>query len=459
MPMSNQARRWLLLVAATAGFAGTLVMLELILSHHNWRIDLTPERRFTLSDHARKLLAEIDQDVEVIAFLRSDDDRNSEVEDLLKRVHNVSRHVRYSVIDVNRNPAVARQYGVDRYGSLVVESNGRRQDVTGAREDLLMAAILQTTRPARKVVYFLTGHGEADLDSSDRHKGYSSARTALQHEFYDVQPLSLLGGHDVAADAAAVVVAEPRQDLLPTELTKLDAYTARGGGLLILLGADALPALRVLLETYGVRLDDGVIVDPENRLFAGDYLTITVPGLSAEHPVSAAARALPLFSQARAVSFVGTDPHVKGIEFMHTAPSSWRTPDAEVLRTGTATFTDGRDQPGPVSVGVSLMITTPGTEASAIPPARLIILGNCNFADNFFIEYLGNKDLLVNSVNWLAGEQALVGQRLPQRTAGINQFFVSAQQGRLALILGTIVEPLVVLAIGAAVFWRRRRGE
>ena len=50
----------------------------------------------------------------------------------------------------------------------------------------------------------------------------------------------------------------------------------------------------------------------------------------------------------------------------------------------------------------------------------------------------------MNSINWLAGEQELVGQRPQLRQPGVNQFFVSARQGRLAFILGTIVEPALI---------------
>jgi ABC-type uncharacterized transport system involved in gliding motility auxiliary subunit len=457
--MRGGVRQWLLVLAATIGFAGSLSTVQVILSHHNWRIDLTPEKRFILSEHARNLLAGLDRDIEITAFLRSDDPRNGEIEDLLQRVHNVSHHVHYAVVDVNRNPAVARQYGVDDYGSLVVESGGRRKAFANPEEDLLMEAILEVTRPGRKVVYFVTGHAEQDLNDTDRHNGYSSVGTALQGERYDVRPLSLLGNGGVPADASVVVIAGPRKDLLTAELTRLSAYIERGGSVLIMLDPDAAPRVGAFLDRYGVKVENGVVVDSENRLFAGDYLTITIPGLSDRHPVSAALKAAPLFSKARAVSFSGTASDIKGIEFLLTSPTSWRTPDSEVLRTGTATFVGGRDQRGPIPVGVSLLVkTSPGPAAApkATPPARLIILGDSTFANNFFLEYLGDKDLLVNSINWLADEQELVGQRPQARQPGVNQFFVSAQQGRLAFILGTIVEPAIVLVIGATIFLRRR---
>lgn len=86
----------------------------------------------------------------------------------------------------------------------------------------------------------------------------------------------------------------------------------------------------------------------------------------------------------------------------------------------------------------------------------MIVLGDSDFANNFFLEYLGDKDLMVNAINWLAGQEELVGARPQARQPGVNQFFVSARQGRLAFILGTIVEPVAFLFIGAAIFLRRR---
>jgi gliding motility-associatede transport system auxiliary component len=452
---------WALLLTATAGLAATLGMLQLILSHYTWRIDLTPEKRFTLSEHARRVLKGLDRDVHVIAFLRSDDARNAEIEDLLTRVRNASAHVQYNVVDVNRNPAVARQYGVDSYGSLVVESDGRRKDFANPREDILVEAILQVTRPTRKVVYFLTGHGEQDIDNSDRRRGYSNVRTALQREFYEVRSLNLLGEGQVPDDATVVVIAGPRKDLLTSELVKLETYMKRGGGLLVMLDPQTVPSLVAFLAGYGIKVGDDVVVDPENRLFAGDYLTMIVPGLSNQHPVTADLKSPPLFSQARSVRYVGAqDSGSRGIEFLQTAKSAWATTDTEVLRTGSGSFADGRDQAGPVSVGVSVLVANrphSGLPAAGSPGVmRVIALGDSDFANNFFIEYLGDKDLVLNAINWLAGQEELLGARPQLRQPGVNQFFVSARQGRLAFILGTLVEPALFLLVGAAIFLRRR---
>ena len=447
-------RQWLLLALTTVGLAGLLGMVQVVVSHFDWRLDLTPEKRYTLSEHAQRVLASLDHDVQVVAFLRADDERNADIEDLLVRVHKATPRVRYTIVDANRNPAVAREYGVESYGSLVVESEGRRKEFGNPREDLLMEAILQVTRPMRKVVYFLAGHGEQNLDDSDHQHGYSNAGAALRTEFYEVHGLDLSEGGGVPDDANALVIAGPRHDLLPGELQAIGAYVDRGGALLIMLDPQTAPSLVAFLRGYGVQVGDDVIVDPENRMFAGDYFTMTVPGRSERHPVSAELKTPPLFSQARSVRFVGAPrPGVKGIEFLTTASSGWSTPELAVLRAGSAEFVADRDQRGPIPVGVSLLV-----EGQTPPPrvARFIILGDSDFASNFFIEYLSDKDLLVNAVNWLVGQENLLGQRPQRQVPGVNQFFVSARQGRLAFLLGTIVEPAAFLFVGALVFVRRR---
>ena len=104
-----------------------------LLDARSWRLDLTPERRYTLSEHARQVLGGLDRDVRVLAFLRSQDPRNPLIEDLLRQVRAVGPRLRVDTVDVNRSPALAREYDVDSYGALVVESEGRRRVFSNPR--------------------------------------------------------------------------------------------------------------------------------------------------------------------------------------------------------------------------------------------------------------------------------------------------------------------------------------
>ena len=95
------------------------------------------------------------------------------------------------------------------------------------------------------------------------------------------------------------------------------------------------------------------------------------------------------------------------------------------------------------------VVTPPGAEPAQ---GRVVAYGNAEFANNFFIEFLGNKDLFVNTIAWLAHEPQSIAHRPEQQELGVSQFFVSAedeaQQVQLALFA----------TIGVALVLRQRWG-
>jgi ABC-type uncharacterized transport system involved in gliding motility auxiliary subunit len=300
-------------------------------------------------------------------------------------------------------------------------------------------------------VYFVTGHGEHRIGDRDRRRGYSYALVALIHELYEVEEIRLSADGEVPEDAAALVIAGAQRDLSSAVVRRIDAYVRRGGGLLVLLDPGDLPNLTGLLQRYGVAVSNEVVLDEQNRLFAGDFLTLLVPGRSTAHPVGAALQSPPLMSQVRAVTTVATEARAAGVDLLKTSPESWRTPDLEVLESGVGAYVAGRDTPGPVPVAVSVLV-----RSDVGSPGRVLVYGDSDFATNFFLGYLGNRDLFLNSVNWLAQEDTLVASRPPTELPGVNQFFLSASEGRRVFWIGTVVQPGLVLLSGLVVFgWRR----
>ena len=206
--------------------------------------------------------------------------------------------------------------------------------------------------------------------------------------------------------------------------------------MLVLLDPGQAPGLVAQLQHYGIVASDEIVLDPERRLFAGDLLTMLVPERSAAHPVSANLSGPPLLSALRPVRAAGGP----AIDLLSTSASSWRTPDRSPLTTGDGEFVAGRDTRGPVAVAAS----------TELP-------GDADFAANLLLDYGGNRDLLLNAVDWLAGEDSMIGSRPPRQLPGENQLFVSAAQGETIFWLGSLAQPAVVLLIGLTVVAVRRR--
>jgi ABC-type uncharacterized transport system involved in gliding motility auxiliary subunit len=456
--MTRARRRTVPLVVGTIGILGCAGVVLALTYRHNVRVDLTPERSYTLSTHAKKILDGLDRDVRITAFVRSGDPRTPSMKDLLWRVGARTPRVAYEFVDMNRSPARARQHGIERYGALVVESGGRRRDITNPSEGSLVSAILAVTRARERIVYFVTGHGEHAPGNSDRKSGCSIAMRTLEEELFRVRELPLVGPAGVPADATVVVVAGPRKDYLADEIARIEAYVARGGDLLLLLDPESPASVAALAASYGIVPLDEVVVDPDRRLAAGEGVTLLVSGLTPSFLVSGTLEAPPVFSYARPLRLEPREGAAP-IAFLQTSAASYTSApgaDAGAPPIG---------GPGARTVGAAVVVAPPtpsaagGANATAEgerAPGRVIVYGDADFATNGVIDYLGNKDLLVNSANWLARDDSLIAARAQQKEVGREQFFVTEAQGKMAFWLAAVAQPALFVAVGVGIFLRRR---
>jgi hypothetical protein len=436
--------RWLPLVVGTLGLFGCGILILLSTYRHNVRVDLSPQRSYTLSSHAKKILADLPRDVHMTVFVRSEDPRTPQLKDLLWRITHETPRVTYEFVDLNRSPALARQYGVDRYGAIVVECGGHRRDVSNPNEALLMGALLAVTRDRERMVYFVTGHGERSPDDSDRKSGLSGVKSTLEDDQFVVRTLPLMRTESVPIDATVVVMAGPRKDYLPGELTQLEGYLHRGGNLLLLVDPETPPSIAAFTASLGiVSTGDRVVVDPERRLAGGEGVTIMVADLLSSFLVSGTLEAPPVFSYARPLEIL-EPTSTSAIGFLKTSPASYAVAPADVRSEVAGRATSA------LVVGAAL-VPTPGRNG------RVIVIGDSDFATNGIIDYLGNKDLFVNAINWLARDESLLAARAQTKEIGREQFFVTETQGAWSFWLATVLQPAAFFAAGLVVFLRRRR--
>ena len=450
--------RWLQLLLATAGFAALLLALVTAAYRYNLRVDLSPGSRFTLSDHGLAVLRTLKAPVHVTGFIRTEDPRNVVLKDLLWQSARENAHLTYDIVDVNRNPAMAAEYGISAYGAAVVESEGKRSDFTNPSESQLVSAILDVTQAARKV-YLLGGHGECSIKDTDRHVGCSVFGSAIRNENYSLDELTLFGGRVIPDDTDILVIAGPTSDPLQAEIEAIGTYLDRGGKLLALLDPFAAPRLSELLAGYGVKVGNDVVLDPENRLGGGELLSAVITDLNPQHLVTSTLDSPALLSGIRSVE--GRSDESIGrtaTRLMRSSERSWATEDAEVVRGATPRFVAGRDLNGPITVGVE--VTQPAkTAASDEGPVKktvLIVYGDSQFVTNRFLDYLGNKDLLLNSLNWLSRDDELVSVRSKAKTPGKNFFFVSQAEMSQLFRMAVVVQPGLFILLGALVFVYRR---
>jgi ABC-type uncharacterized transport system len=455
---------YLVLIYTVVAFGAVLITLNAIIATRNIRWDLTPSKQFSLSEFDRRVLSGLNHNVKVMAFVRTEDPAYLELADLLFQAAAFTPRLTYQVIDVNKAPGLAREYGVSSYGEVVVESQGRRRDFDNARSDLLIPAVLQISNVANKHIYFTIGHGERDVFDTDRNQGYSQWRNMLEQNNYAIDNVSLFAS-GVPDDAKVVVSLGPRKDFLPEELAALAKYLGHGGHYVAIIDPFGSPSLVEFMKKYYLDFVPQVIVDPAYRLTAGEILTTQIPIRSETSPISRSMSAPAVFSLGRGVMVTGTDGASapdgltlqQADKFLSSSYESWASNDPKALTTGITEYLAGRDIKGPVPVAAEVDFAPAATpHIPLMQMTRVVGIGSSAFASNQFVEMLGNRDLAVSLINELAGDEMLIASRERLNKSETAAFYISDQEARRLLILGSIVEPAMLFLIAATVFMRRR---
>jgi ABC-type uncharacterized transport system involved in gliding motility auxiliary subunit len=446
---------WLNVGTSVVLLCATLVVVQVLAERHNVRVDLTPSRRLSLADTTKRILSQLAEPVRIEAYHARGE--RQEIADLLERLADESAHVRYELFDIDRYPERARAAGVGSPGRARVTQGDVQTVVSTASEEYLAGGILRVLRGGVREICFLAGHGERTPESVAAPASLSILAKALGAENSRVRMLDLGASPGVPEEAAAVVVAGPTHDLLPAEVEALDAYLTRGGALLVLLDPGTLPRLQAFLARLQVRVGDDVIVDGEARLLGAEGLVVRVPYYRM-HPVTAPSDAPAVLVGARTVDVTDEGQRRHAQTVARTAESAWATAAVESARRGEASYHEGRDRSGPLPVMAAVAVDT-GDRGRG---GRVVVIGDADFASDGYIDELGNRDLVLNSISWLTDEDALIARR-PRDVAEIarplSPLVLTEREADVLFIATVIVEPALLLLIGTVVVTvRRRRG-
>ncbi len=86
---------------------------------------------------------------------------------------------------------------------------------------------------------------------------------------------------------------------------------------------------------------------------------------------------------------------------------------------------------------------------------RAVIIGTSEFAINGLIKQpFANKDILLNSLNWVTQTDQLIAQR--PRIEERRTVFLTPAQSNFVLFSGALFFPMILLGMGGVLWWMRR---
>jgi ABC-type uncharacterized transport system involved in gliding motility auxiliary subunit len=426
-----------------------LVAVNYIARDHSRNWDLTLNQIHSLSPESVKVVRGLKAPLHLIYFDRSEE--FGRAREFLSKYQRQSNEVEVQYIEPDRHPDQARQYGIQSYGTLVVEAGGRKQLVNSLREEDVTNALVRLLKGGRKVVYFAQGEGEYDPEDSGR-KGYSQVKQALQDDNFTVKTLVLAQSPQVPADAAVLVVGGPTHELVEPEVNAISDYLSKGGRVLFLVGPESKgPLVDYLGSKLDVKLTPDIVVDTSGvgRLFGASQLMPIVAHYD-DHPITKEMSQLAtLFPYSRTVE-PGDEKDSKASvsPLLETSSASFAATNFSLREVSVDPKTARR---GPLTLGVAG--TLPGAKAG--DEGRFAVFGSPDFIVNAIVGFNGNQDLFLNSINWLVAQEAFISIRpKPPNNTPIN---LSQTQMRAVFWSSLVGLPLIIVLGGLSVWWRRRR--
>ncbi len=436
----------------TAAFVAIVVLLNILAARHPYRIDLTAEKQYTLSPQTVNVLRGLEEPVTITLFFTQAYEGRTQAQDLMREYAARSDKLTYEIIDPELRPALATQFGIQVDGTAVFQQGDRRQDLRGVYDEQnVTAALIKVTRPEAKTVYFLTGHREHDIVSAQA-GGYSTIREMLQQDNYNVRSLNLTEQGGVPEDSAILVIAAPQTEFNEPERKWLTDWVNNGGRIAMLSDPQQPKILPEVIGQWGIEWREDIVVDPASSFF-GDVATPMVQQYPYHETTKDLAGYISIFPYARSI---GVKEQPEDVTIAPLALSSEQAWGEVNLSSQQVQFNADADTRGPLALG--MVIEQAGEEGADSPKVRAALFGDSDFISNQVLQsmggQLGNGELFLNAINWLAEESELIAIR-PKAPAD-RTIVMTAGQTQLVFVTSTILLPLVVLGYGVWVWWRQR---
>jgi len=463
-----------------------VAMANYLASRHYCRAHWGRVRHLALSDKTMALLCSLKAPCRVLVFFQPAHEAFGELRGLLKEYQHACDKLTVEYVDPDRDLArvkeLALKHGLTEANVVVVESAGRRKQVTAHElveelatepapavgraaytrrvfrgEQLVSSAILSVSQARTPVVCFTRGHGEKDIESFDQYAGYSRIRRYLRLDGVTARSVALGRPGVTAQHCDVLVIAGPRKPFAADEVELVRRHLETGN-LLVLLDPGVTSGLESLLEEWGVRIGGDKVVEPAG----GPVLGAASRGVSVSeygmHPITRhLARLITKFYVPCALDpVVVSDGNGSAADrprvtvLASSSPEGWAETD---FSQEPPRYDEEHDRPGPIPIVVAVEKgPVPGLDVQ-IRPTRMIVIGDSDAVANHAVPS-ANVDFFMAALNWLLEREELMAIAPKVRESYRLEMNKTALYGLFGIVV--VAFPAVAGLFGLLVWVRHR---
>lgn len=329
--------------------------------------------------------------------------------------------------------------------------DSRSEQITYADEKEISNVIVRLANPGKRNVYFLTGHGEFVLEGNSEAK-YSLVKTTLEAKNYTVQTINLLNSSSIPEDALAIIIAGGKTPLNEKEVSLLKDYLKKGKAVVWLDDPSAESGIKAaddlfsayIKSDWGITVDDDLMIDTNSSI-----PTVLVADSYGDHPITNKMGGFAaLFPGARSIQYDPDNKQVVVDPLVSSSISSWGETDITSISNQKVSPDATTDRIGPVLV--ALAATNSDTKG------RLVVIGDADFANDGSFTQSGNGTLLINTIDWAAGQENLINLTARDNVRRVLAPPTIFSNGMILLITVFII-PGAILVTGIVTWIQRKK--
>ncbi len=415
--------------------------------------DFSEEKLFSLSDQSKEVIKGLSEDLMLLVFYRGAKDQpiKEQIVGTATLYKKESTKINLQVIDafVDREKSQDYLQGLGDITDVVffVEYKGKRVRVESPfDEEKTTSAIIKATRERQKKIYFVTGHGERDLDSEEP-EGLKEFKNALIGAAYTVEKLNLMESQKVPEDAVVLAVVGTTTQLLDSEIQMIKDFAKSGGSVFLAFDPGLKHQGQLLTKYFGVEFLNNYLINDRIQIVGRGVAAGLGVIFDQMHSITKNFRSqnFTLFDVASELKPASSLPDgINVIELVKTPPSSFSVQDLKQA-----------NKPGDRRMFTVAMAAQGKLDASqqGAKDFKAVVCGDSDFVAQKDILQGLNLDLAMNAISFLADETDLISIRAKQ-PVGTKLELTSVRQN--SFVIASIALPLLLSIIGGAI-WHRRR--
>ncbi len=488
-PSFSSGQRWgvfFSVIFSIILMAAIMVMLNYLSSRYYKRVSWSSSSQNRLSLRTIALLKTITNKVSITVYYDKEDVIYPMVDELLEEYHLANPLIQLDKVDyladATRAQKVKAAYKLssnEDKNLVIFDCEGRHRIVSGATlaeskieqagshggtnefirhiqgftgEQKFSGALLSVINPKPSHAYFVTGHGEHQLESenSDR-DGYKKFGQVLEGHNVIPQTINLIGTNAIPRDCSLLVIPGPRRAIPAVELAKIREYLAQGGRLLVLFNYYTVKntittGLESLLEDWNVRVGDNVIADPPNTSLADGAMIVS--RVHPNHPLVS-----PMYNGSGLAMY-----NPRSIEALQPSTQVPGAPEAKAL-VSTSEFATIGENATPAKGRVPIIVAVEKGRVQGVISERgttaIVVVGDSLFLDNENIGKADNSDFAGFTIDWLLDQAQLLQGVGPH---AVKEYMLTMTSWQLSQVRWVFLAamPGAVLLLGFFVWLRRR---